>query len=124
MASSTFVPLTSALIDEGEFLQNLDLELADIQHVLAKYVELHKDKAHKAVAKLSIEIAIRVESVESEAYSVKTSIKSTPPKRPSSVSMAIGGTDDNGNLTLFVRDLGSDESSPIQGKLFRTNGTD
>lgn len=122
MGASVFVPLSSQLIDEGEFLQNLDIELADLQQVLAKYVEQHGEKALKAVAKLQIEITLKVENVESDAYSVKTSIKSVQPKRPASVSMAIGGRDDDGKLALFVREMGSDESPPAQGKLFQTKG--
>jgi hypothetical protein len=122
MGASVFVPLSAALIDEGEFLENLDIELADLQQVLAKYVAQHGEKALKAVAKLQIEIQLKVENVESDAYSVKTSIKSVQPKRPASVSMAIGGRDDDGKLALFVREMGSDESTPAQGKLFQTKG--
>lgn len=120
--ATTFVPLSASLIDEGEFIENLDKELAALQKTLAAYVKEHGDKADKAVAKLSIEISLKVQNVEGEAYSITTAMKTTVPKRPSTVSLAIGGIDDDGSATLFVRQDGSDESRPEQGKLFKTHG--
>ena len=120
--ATTFVPLNASLIDEGEFVQNLDKELAALQKTLAAYVKEHGDKADKAVAKLSVEISLKVQNVEGEAYSITTAMKTTIPKRPATVSLAIGGIDDDGSATLFVRQDGSDETRPEQGKLFKTHG--
>ena len=120
--ATTFVPLSSELIDEGEFIENLDKELAALQKTLASYVKEHGAKAEKAVAKLSIEISIKVQNTESEAYSITTAMKTTIPKRPATVSLAIGGIADDGSATLFVRRDGSDETRPEQGKLFKTHG--
>lgn len=120
--ATAFVPLTGQLIDEGEFIGDLNLELAELQDAIVKYCRLHGEKAKGAVAALDIKIAIKVENVDDQAYSVKTSIKATHPKRPASISLAMGGTGDDGKQALFVRKSGSDESNPRQMKLATKDG--
>jgi hypothetical protein len=120
--ATAFVPLTGQLIDEGEFIGDLNLELAELQDAIVKYCRLHGEKAKGAVAALDIKIAIKVENVDDQAYSVKTSIKATHPKRPASISLAMGGTGDDGKRALFVRKSGSDESNPRQMKLATKDG--
>jgi hypothetical protein len=120
--ATTFVPLSASLIDEGAFLENVNKELESLQRSLVAFVKEHGDKAHKASASLGISIELKLQNVESEAYSITTSMKSSIPKRPASVSLAIGGEGEDGQATLFVRQEGSDETTPIQGKLFKTHG--
>ncbi|MCC7334413.1 MAG: hypothetical protein IT422_04935 [Pirellulaceae bacterium] len=122
MAATQFVPLTGQLVDEGVFLQDLNMELADLQDRIVKYVEQFGDNALKAVAKLDIQVALKVENTDDKAFSVKTTIKTTMPKRPASVSMAMGGVDDGGKMALFVRSSGSDEVHPRQMKLATRDG--
>lgn len=122
MAATQFVPLTGQLVDEGVFLQDLNMELADLQDRIVKYVEQFGDNALKAVAKLDIQVALKVENTDDKAFSVKTTIKTTMPKRPASVSMAMGGVDDGGKMALFVRSSGSDEVHPRQLKLATRDG--
>lgn len=123
MAATKFVPLDPTLIDEGMFLEDLAAELTALQEALALFRKQYGDKAEKAVAKLTVEIALKVENCEDEgAYSVKTTMKTTQPKRPASVSIAIGGVDDSGKQTLFVRRAGSDGNHPKQMKLATRNG--
>lgn len=122
MAATTFVPLTGELIDEGEFLGDLNLELAELQESIVKFCRLHGEKAKGAVACIDIKIAMKVENPDDQAYSVKTSLKSTLPKRPASISLAMGGTDDDGKQALFVRKSGSDDSNPKQMKLATRDG--
>ncbi len=122
MAATQFVPLTGQLVDEGMFLQDLNLELADLQDAIVKFVEQHGDRAEKAVATLEIKIALKVENTDDKAFSVKTAMKSTMPRRPASVSMAMGGANDDGKLALFVRSSGSDEVHPRQLKLSTKDG--
>lgn len=122
MSASKFVPLTGQLIDEGEFLGDLNLELSELQQAIVKYCRTHGEKAKGAVACLDIKIAIGVAKVDDEAFSVKVSMKATHPKRPATVSLAMGGTDDDGNLALFVRAAGGDKTEPRQGKLFTQRG--
>ena len=120
--ATAFVPLSVMLIDEGEFLGDLDLELQDLQEAVAKFRRVYGEKAKGAKAKLTIDIEIAIEDVDDDAYSVKTSMKATHPKRPASVSIAMGGETDDGKLALFVRKSGSDKTSPKQGKLATRDG--
>lgn len=120
--ATQFVPLTGQLIDEGAFLGDLNLELGDLQDAIVKYCRLHGEKSKGAVAKLQVEIAVKVENPDDQGYSIKTSIKAVHPKRPASVSLAMGGTNDDGKQALFVRKSGSDGTSPRQLKLSTRDG--
>ena len=122
MTGTQFVPLTADLIDEGEFLADLDDELQALQQVLTTYAKSHGDKALKAKAKLSIDIELSIQSVDDGAYAVKTTMKSMHPKRPASISLAIAGATDTGQMALFVRKSGSDVDDPRQQKLSTRDG--
>ena len=122
MAATQFVPLTGQLVDEGLFLQDLNMELAELQNAIVQFCEAHGDRAEKAVAVLEIKIALKVENPDDKAFSVKTTMKSKMPTRPASVSMAMGGSNDDGKMALFVRASGSDESYPKQMKLATHDG--
>jgi hypothetical protein len=67
MAATQFVPLTGQLVDEGVFLQDLNLELADLQDAIVKFVEQHGDRAEKAVAVLEVKIQLKVENADDQA---------------------------------------------------------
>lgn len=122
MSATTFVPLRSRLIDEGEFMTDLDLELIDLQTAVLAFCKQHGEKAKDAKGKLVVEIEVKCENTDDNVFSIKTSMKATHPKRPASVSMAMGGTDDDGKLALFVRKSGSDDDHPRQLKLSTKNG--
>lgn len=122
-SASQFVPLTAGLIDEGQFIQDLDDELRDVQEAISKYRRVHSTKSKSAKAKLTIEIELGVEGDgEEDVFSVKTSMKTTLPKKPASVSIAMGGQDDDGRMALFVRRAGSDDHHPKQLKLATQDG--
>jgi hypothetical protein len=114
-----FVPLKANLIDEGEFIENVDAELQALQKQLWDFVKKYELKAEKSVAELTIKVKIMAANVESNAFSITTSMSTKVPKRPDSISLAIG--DDEGNL--LVREMGSDKTRPEQGKLFKTHGS-
>ncbi len=122
MAATKFVPLTADLIDEGQFLNDLDQELAEVQQAISVFRKAYGEKAKDAKAKLTIEIEVKVENVDENFYSIKTTMKATHPKRPASVSIAMGGADDDGKMALFVRQSGSDDEHPKQLKLATRNG--
>ena len=119
---TTFVPLTPELIDEGEFLEDFADELTEAQRTLANFRKTHGDKSLKAKVKLTIDVELAIQSVEDDAYTIKTAIKVTNPKRPASVSLAIGGQTDDNKMALFVRASGSDVDNPRQGKLATRDG--
>lgn len=122
MSGTVFVPLRAELIDEGEFLGNLDAELLQLQHQLALFRRQFCEKAKGSVAKLQIEVQLKIEDVDDEGYSIKTVMKTTLPKRPASVSLAMGGQTDDGKMALFVRKAGSDRNYPTQLKLATRDG--
>lgn len=123
MAATAFAPLSLDLISEGQFLRDLDEDLKDLQTKLALFQRKYGSDALKAVAKLKVTIALKVENDEAEgAFSITTSIESVEPKRPAEVSLAIGGVDDDNKLALFVRKSGSDETHPAQLKLTTNDG--
>lgn len=125
MGATKFVPLTTKLIDEGDFLQELDAELAELQASHLKFAKKYGEAALKSVSKLVIELAIKCETVtdpDNNAFSVKTTMKATTPKRPASLSMAMSGETATGEPCLFVRASGGDSSHPKQGKMFTGDG--
>lgn len=122
MAATVFVPLTGRLIDEGTFLDDLDQELRELQRALVNYRHTYGEKSKGAVAKLKIEIAIGIANPDDDAYIVKAGMKAEHPKRPATVSLAMGGVDDDGKLALFVRKSGSDDAHPRQLKLATKDG--
>jgi hypothetical protein len=123
MGATQFVPLELNLISEGVFVEDINDELQDLQTKLALFHRTYGEAATKATAKLMIEVVLRVENADAEgAFSIKTGIKSVLPKRPSTVSIAIGGVNEDHKLALFVRSSGSDESHPKQLKLSTQDG--
>lgn len=120
--ATTFVPLSLDLIQEGQFVLDINTDLQELQRKLIQYVNKHGDAATKAKGKLTIEILIGCANPEQEAYGIVTTITQSLPKRPPKASLAMSGEDQDGNLVLLVRNSGSDESNPEQGKLFKTHG--
>lgn len=116
--AAKFVPLTLNLIEEGQFLEDLEEQLAEGQRKLIQFVEREGAKAKKSKAVLKIEIALSADDPENSAYTIKTAIKSTWPGRLNQVSLAVQEFTDDSQPALFVRSSGSDEDSPRQGKLF------
>lgn len=118
-----FVPLTLELIDEGTFLADVNEEVADVQDQMAKFRKQYGPKSAKAKGKLTIELEFSVEGDgEEDAFAVKSSIKTSLPKKPASVSLAMGGETEDGKLALFVRTSGSDKTHPQQLKLATQDG--
>ncbi len=121
MPAKQFVPLTLALVSEGDFLVEADTELATAQQGLLAFVRQHGERAAGAKAKVTLEITLVCDNPKAEAFSIKAQAKRTLPARPAVVSSAIGA-DDEGVPALFVRRSGSDEGDPLQGKLATRNG--
>lgn len=121
---SKFVPLTLELVDEGELVRDINAELADVQKRLIAFVKSHGDKALKSSAKLKIEIAIVCTNPNprDQAFAIKSQLSTMFPKRPASVSLAMAGDTQDDEPCLFVRQSGSDNTPPAQGKLATRDG--
>lgn len=112
-----YADLTFGGIDEGEFERDVNVALAEAAKALIKNLRVHDDDSAKAKVVCTIELK-RVKGMEDgDAFSVKSSIKSTLPGRPDKVSLAIQEGD-----ALVVRASGSDEASPRQTVLSTRDG--
>lgn len=121
--ATSFVPLQLDLIDEGVFAQDIDQALADLQDKIARFRKQHGLKSAKAKGKLQIDLEVAIEGDgEEDTFSIKASMKTTLPKAPASVSLAMGGETEDGRMGLFVRKSGSDSSHPEQMKLSTQDG--
>lgn len=120
--ATRLVPLTADLIDEGQFLQDINEDLRELQEKMAMFRRTYGSASAGAKGKLVIELEFKIENVDDDAYSLKSLIKTTHPKRPANVSLALGGEGDDGKLALFVRQSGSDSDSPEQMKLATRDG--
>jgi hypothetical protein len=116
--ATKFVPITLGLIEEGEFIEQLELEFKHLQQQLIAYRRQFGEKAKKAKAVLTAKVEMQIIDPDDETYCVKTNIATTAPKRPSMVSLTIEGIDQTDGDVLFVRAEGSDADDPRQGKLF------
>lgn len=122
MATKQFVPLTTKLIDEGEFVGTLDEVLGEVMKSLVAYRKQHGDRAHKAKATITAKIEMIVTDVENGAYQINWKLDQSLPKRPTQSSFAVeGGTEDNDDA-LFVRTSGSDNTHPDQMKFATRDG--
>lgn len=118
----TLTPLSMDLIEEGEFMDNANEELREVQSKIIEHVAAYGSEAtKKSKAELQITIVI-APAGDGAAYSVKTSFKKKLPGRPSHVTLGIADREQTGELALFVRKSGSDDVSPKQGKLATNAG--
>ena len=118
-----FTPLNLALIEEGEFVQQADADLLDLQRQLVAYAAAHGRAAAKARAKLTIEITLGIEDATEGLYSVAAKIRAAMPARPAAVSLAMAAAPADGAADcLFVRRTGSSEAPPTQAKLWTRDG--
>ncbi|GAA5510022.1 hypothetical protein [Novipirellula caenicola] len=122
MASKQFVPLSTKLIDEGEFVDELDEAITETMKGLVAFRRRHGDRSHKAKATITAKIEMVVTDVENGAYQINWKLDQSLPKRPAQSSFAVeGGTEDNSDA-LFVRTSGSDNSHPDQMKFATRDG--
>lgn len=117
-----FEPLSIDNIEEGDFVNEINRTLLDVQHKLAAYREKYGDKSKKATAELVVKIKLRIEEPDQDLFSIHTSLAPKVPLRPSRVTVATEAFDQNGRPALFVRKSGSDEDDPRQGKMFDGKG--
>jgi hypothetical protein len=117
-----FEPLSIDNIEEGDFVNEINRTLLDVQHKLAAYREKYGDKSKKATAELVVKIKLRIEEPDQDLFSIHTSLAPKVPLRPSRVTVATQAFDQDGRQALFVRKSGSDADDPRQGKMFDGKG--
>lgn len=115
------VPLTSKLIDEGEFQAELEECLSRAQVELAEHRKRFGDEAHKAFAEVVAKVKFTVQNASEGMVSIKWGVDIKRPKRPEGASVAIESFDDAGQPALFVKAGGSD-NDPLQTKFATRDG--
>ena len=111
---SKMQPLEISLLNEGNFVEEIDEEFRDLQAKALAYAKLHKDDAKGSKSKLTVEIELRCEEPKTEFFSIKTQLKKTLPAPPARVTSGIGDHTQTGELALFVRESGSSYDTPEQ----------
>ena len=117
-----FVPLKIGLIDEGRFEERVNREIEKLTRQLTEFAREHKDASKGAKAELNVKITFSVDNPADGGYGIKTQTKSTMPPVPEVVTTAISGEGEDGHEVLLVRESGSDEISPRQGKFLDGQG--
>ncbi len=112
-----YVPLELRLIDQGEFLQKVNIDLDRVHRGLARYAEEHGEEAVGARAELTAKLVFKVVNIKDGVISIKGTTKIALPGSPESVSYGLYQEDDEGNLCVRVKRSGSDAADPRQGVL-------
>ena len=116
MANGDFKQLTVERVEEGELLNDLNVEFLRVQETLMNHVARYKDGAVGAKAKITLEIELKVTIPDAGvSVAVTSKIKTTSPARPAKSTTAIGDTSKKGMPTLICRTWGTSYDSPNQG---------
>lgn len=110
------VPLRMSLIEQGDFLGQADVLLAEIQQAALEYAKEHGDKAKNSKTKMTLEITLQCQDPKSLHFSIATQLKTSLPSPPASVSHAMGSDTQDEKLALWVQATGSSENQNEQGK--------
>lgn len=116
------VPLDLDLIDEGDFVKDLNTALLNMQSQLVNHAKIHGHKATKAKAVVKAEITLVCLDPEQDAYACVAQIKTTMPATPAVASMLMGGETQTGEPCLLCRKSGSTIDSPQQKVLSTKDG--
>jgi hypothetical protein len=120
--ATKFKPLTIDLIDEGEFLNELNADLHKLQGKLVEFMQKHKANAKNALGVLTIKVKMKCIDPDNGMFSVKAATQIQQPNRPPSETLAMAEENDAGEPALFVRNTGSSKAPPQQGKLTTNRG--
>ena len=116
------VPLEIDLIDEGQFVENINKALCELQEKLIAHVKKYDLRAAKAKASVKAEIVLVCLDPEQDAYGCVASIKTTLPSAPASATMLMAGETQTGEDCLMCRKSGSAKDTPRQGVFLTENG--
>ncbi len=116
------VPLDLDLIDEGDFVKDLNTALLNMQSQLVNHAKIHGHKAKKAKAVVKAEITLVCLDPEQDAYACVAQIKTTMPATPAVASMLMGGETQTGEPCLLCRKSGSTIDVPQQNALCTNDG--
>ena len=111
-------PLSLEGLEEGQFLEDAQERLELARRTLMRFAAQHGLKAKGAKAKITMSIELEHTDPENRTYSVKTSIKTSLPDRPSRSMPAAYDEDHTGRPTLIVQGGRLPRDLPQQGEMF------
>jgi len=117
----TYIPLELGLIEQGQFLTDINADLDTLHRGLAQYMEEYGDEAEGVKAELVVKLTLQAVDPKDGHVSIKGTTKVVLPCRPPSLSRAMVEEDDVG-LGLLVKRAGSEQASPRQGSLVTQKG--
>lgn len=118
-----FSPMSFGLIEEGRLAKSLDEAIAESGRDLIAHVGKYgPDMTKGAKAEVILKVTFTADLPAEGEYSVKGKIDTKRPGRPCHTTRAIDEVNDDGEVTLFVRASGSDETTPRQGVLATKDG--
>ena len=120
--NAIFVPLTLELVNEGNFVDEINEALQEAQGELIKHVEKHELKAKGAKVVLNVKIVMACMDPEARSYGCAASIKKVSPDRPAIVSMLIASNTQDDKKRLLCRRSGSSRDVPHQQKICTEDG--
>ncbi len=121
---TTIVPFEIGLIDEGQFLKNLNAALLNAQQQLIAHVKRYGPAAIKAKAGVKAEIVLICSDPKDDAYACLSQIKTSMPVAPPTGNFLVGGTTQTGEPCLLCRKTGAGEDNPNQRILCTEAGQD
>lgn len=117
-----FVPLNLALVDEGQFLIDAEVNFRQAQSTMIEYAKKHGGLATGSVSVLTLKIKIKCEDGDKTEFSVKASSSMSVPTQPESVGLALADEEQDGTPALFVRNSGASKTPPAQGIITTRDG--
>ncbi len=117
-AKNIFVPLSIDGINEGEFVDDMNAALLEIQTSLINHVNRYEHKANKAKAQLTVTISLVCLDSNNDSYACAAQIKKVVPAAPPSGSLVMSGVDEaTGKPCLICKSSGSNRTNPRQLQL-------
>ena len=120
--ATQMVPFSIEKLDEGEFLDDVNTAVLDMQKQLEVFRKTYGDAAHKGKATLTIKLDLEIADATDGAYSIGADFTTKMPKRPKSHSIGLSGETQDGQPAVLVRQSGSDRDDPRQGKFATRDG--
>lgn len=122
MATTQMVPFSIENLDEGEFVEDVNEAVLDMQSQLEKFRKTYGESAVKGKAELTIKLGLSIADAQDGAYAISASFTTKMPKRPASHSIGLSGETQDGKPAVLVRSTGSDRDDPRQKKFSTRDG--
>lgn len=117
--ANEFVPLSLEKIEEGQFLEDANSALLQLQNILVKHVRRYGDNAKKAKAVLTLKVGLICIDPERDMYAIAANTTTSLPSAPPFTDYLLPGKSEDGSDVLECRRSGATGDDPRQ-KVFAT----